>query len=235
MTGLLSALRGLAHRAGISVSILLVAAVAVAAVTVGPVYCTAAQSSILQDSVNRAPVTGRGFEVSQSGPVDALSGPIETVHPLLASYLGGARVAARVFTTPVGAAESTVQAAGQTVPLVYRSGVCRHLRFAAGRCPSAPNQVAVSSSLALLLHWHLGQRVAVPTWKHLEIAGIYQITPVATGASYWFDAGSRYFPYENEAGPKAAAPTVAGGPRWTPGCAPPAAGGPAATVAPRPA
>jgi hypothetical protein len=42
MTGLLAALRGLLHRAGISLNILLVAVVAVAAVSIGPAYYAAA-------------------------------------------------------------------------------------------------------------------------------------------------------------------------------------------------
>lgn len=205
MTGLLSALRGLAHRAGISLSILLVAVVAVAAVTVGPAYYAAAQSSILQDTVNQAGVAARGFEISQSGPVGAIGSVTMQVKSLLAHYLGGRAAAKRLFAGPVTAAETTVQAAGQTVPLVYRSGVCGHLRFTAGRCPAGPRQVAVSSSLAFLLHWHLGQRIAVPAWKQLTITGVYKITPAASGASYWFDAGSRYFPYENESGPNPSA------------------------------
>ena len=65
------------------------------------------------------------------------------------------------------AAETTVQAAGQTVPLVYRAGACAHLRFTSGRCPRSAREVAVSQSLAFLLHWHTGQRIAVPAWGHL--------------------------------------------------------------------
>jgi putative ABC transport system permease protein len=205
MTGLLSALRGLAHRAGISLSILLVALVAVAAVTIGPAYYTAAQSSILQDTVNQAQVTGRGLEVNQSGPAAAISMVTAVVQPALAGHLGGAAVLHRIFARPITAAETTVQAHGQTVPLVHRSGMCAHLRFAAGHCPSGADQVVVSRSLAFLFHWHLGQRIAVPTWKHLTITGVYRITAAEGGASYWFDAASRYFPYENQAGSSPAA------------------------------
>ena len=200
MTGLLSALRGLAHRAGVSVAILLVAVVAVAAVTVGPAYYTAAQSSILQDTVNQAGVAARGFEINQSGPADAIDTVTQRVESLLARDVGGQAAANRLFTRPVSAAETTVQAAGQTVPLVSRSGVCAHLRFSAGRCPTGPRQIAVSTSLAFVLHWHLGQSIAVPAWKRLVITGVYRITAAASQASYWFDAGTRYFPYENQSG-----------------------------------
>jgi hypothetical protein len=201
MTGLLAALRGLLHRAGISLTILLVAVVTVAAVTIGPAYYAAAQSSVLQDAVGQASALGRGVEVSQSGPVDAVAAVTQQAQGLMASYLGGEPTLVRLFAPPVTAAETTVQAGGQTVPLVYRSGVCAHLHFTSGHCPAAARQVAVSRSLAFLLHWHTGQRIAVPDWGHLVITGQYQITVAAASVSYWFDASSRYFPYETVYGP----------------------------------
>ncbi len=201
MTGLLAALRGLLHRAGISLNILVVAVVAVAAVSIGPAYYAAAQSSVVQDTVGAAPAAGRGLEVAQSGPVDAVSPLVEQVEGLLAQYLGRHANLARLFGPPVTAAETTVQAAGQTVPLVYRAGVCAHLRFTSGHCPRAARQVAVSQSLAFLLHWRTGQRIAVPTWGYLVITGQYQVTVTAASTRYWFDAASRYFPYETGYGP----------------------------------
>ncbi len=169
MTGLLAALRGLLHRGGISLNILLVAVVAVAAVSIGPAYYAAAQSSVLQDTVSQAPAAGRGLEVAQSGPVDAVNGVTAQTQTLLAHYLGGQAALTRLFGPPVMAAETTVQAGGQTIPLVYRSGVCARLRFTSGHCPRAAREVAISQSLAFLLHWHTGQRIAASTWGHLII------------------------------------------------------------------
>ena len=203
MTGLLAALRGLLHRAGISLNILLVAVVAVAAVTIGPAYYAAAQSSVVQDTVGVAGAPGRGLEITQSGPVDAVSGLVGQAGGGLAHYVGGRATLTRLFAPPVTAAETTVQANSQTVPLVYRSGVCGHLRFTSGHCPRAGRQVAVSTSTAYLMHWHTGQRIPVPTWGHLVITGQYQITLSGTGARYWFEAASRYFPYETSYGPNA--------------------------------
>ena len=59
----------------------------------------------------------------------------------------------------------------------------------------------MSTSLAFLLHWHTGQRLAVPAWGHLVITGQYQITVTGAGTRYWFDAANRYFPYETAYGP----------------------------------
>ena len=201
MTGLLAALRGLLHRAGISLNILLVAVVAVAAVTIGPAYFAAAQSSVVQDTVGAAAAPGRGVEISQSGPVDAVGGLVNETGARLAHYLGSRATLTRLFGPPVTAAETTVQVNNQTVPLVYRSGVCGHLRFTSGHCPSAARQVAVSTSTASLMHWHTGQSIPVPTWGHLDITGQYQVTVSGAAARYWFEAGSRYFPYETAFGP----------------------------------
>src|SRR6202034_4015402 len=120
---------------------------------------------------------------------------------LLAHYLGGVPALTRLFGPPVTAAETTVQAGGQTITVGYRSGVCAHLRFTPGDCPRAARQVAVSRSLASLLHCHTGQRIASSTWGHLVITGEYQITVTAGSTRYWFGAGSRYFPYEMAYGP----------------------------------
>ncbi len=201
MTGLLAALRGLLHRAGISLNILLVAVVAVAAVTIGPAYFAAAQSSVVQDTVGAAAAPGRGVEISQSGPVDAVDGLVNVAGARLAHFLGGRATLTRLFAAPVTAAETTAQVNSQTVPLVYRSGVCGHLRFTSGHCPSAARQVAVSTSTARLMHWHTGQSIPVPTWGHLVITGQYQVTVSGAAARYWFEAGSRYFPYETASGP----------------------------------
>ena len=91
MTGLLGALQGLLHRAGISLNILVVAVVAVAAVSIGPAYYAAAQSSVVQDTVGNAPAAGRGLEVAQSGPVNAVTQLAGQVHELLGQYLGSQR------------------------------------------------------------------------------------------------------------------------------------------------
>jgi putative ABC transport system permease protein len=203
MNGLVVALRGLAHRAGPSLSIFLVAAVAVAAVAIGPTYYAAAQSSILQDGVHQADTLGQGFEVTQSGPVaNTIESVDGTVQTELATSLGSDQEEMRIFTRPTDALEASVETADETVPLVWRSGVCAHLRFIAGRCPEGAQQVAVSSSLAFLNHWHLGRRITVQGWKPLVITAEYSITVSATAASYWFNAGTRYFPYETGTGSK---------------------------------
>ncbi len=207
MTGLMVVLRGLVHRAGASLSILLVATLAAAAVAIGPTYYAASQSSILQDSVRRALTIGRGFEITQSGAIIGTIGPvIGAVQSQLAFHLGGYGTETRIFAPPVAAVETTVVTHAETVPLVSRSGFCAHLKFAAGHCPEEAHQVAVSTSLAFTNHWHVGQRFTLADWKPLVITGEYKVSVPETIAPYWFNAGPRYFPYELAASYNPSAP-----------------------------
>jgi putative ABC transport system permease protein len=199
---LIVALRGLVHRAGASLSIVLVATVAVAAVAIGPTYYLAAQSSILQDGVRQADTLGRGFEVTSSGQVRGTIGETtQLVRTLLAHYIGGPAQERRLFTAPVEAIETTVVTGNETVPLVWRTAFCAHLKLSAGRCPGGLRQIVVSSSLAAINGWHVGQRVTVAGWPPFMITGVYTITVPETAAPYWFNAGTQYFPAEAE--PKA--------------------------------
>ena len=60
----------------------------------------------------------------------------------------------------------------------------------------------MSQSLAFLLHWHTGQRIAFPTWGHLVITGEYQITvPTAGSTRYWSGRAAVTFLYEMAYGP----------------------------------
>ena len=58
------------------------------------------------------------MEITQSGPVDAVDGLVNQARGRLAHYLGGGATLTRLFAPPVTAAETTVQANSQTVPLV---------------------------------------------------------------------------------------------------------------------
>jgi hypothetical protein len=105
MSQLRALMRGLAHRGGSTLMILTVALVAVAAVAAGPAYYDAARVSILQDTVGGAPVTGRGFEANETGPV---SSTLPSLQAAVQGQLGndlGAKAAARLFAAPVESIE----------------------------------------------------------------------------------------------------------------------------------
>ena len=170
-----------------------VAVVTVAAATAGPIYDAAARTSILHDTVGSADVLGQGYEVVQAGALSMGLGPVSAE---VAADLGRT---ARVFRSPVQALEGTAYDAAtqEDLGLVWRTGVCGHLRIS-GRCPSAVGEVIVSRSVASLNGWHTGQRVVFPTWGSLEVTGVYAAPPAAD--NYWFDRIGTYFPTEYPAG-----------------------------------
>ncbi len=189
-----------------------VAVVAVAAAAAGPTYYAAAQTSILRDSLDVAPVLGRGFEVVQtgsvSGTIDSLS---SDVGGLLADGFGasGGTTAGRVFQPPIEAIETTAfdPAEQQLMPLVWRSDVCAHL-VVTGSCAANPKQVIVSRSLAEAFRLRIGQQLTVPTWGALTVTGLYS---APAGGDYWFGRLGTYFPDEfPPGGPSARAPTSGG-------------------------
>ena len=193
MLRLTAPLRGLAHRGGTTLMILAVALVATAAAATGPIYYQAAKTSILRDTLSGAPVIGRGYEANETG---ALPGLLDQLAPLVQGQLTaalGSLSGRQVFAPPVYALETTVPYPRYlaSVPLVWRSGVCSQLRIT-GTCPAARNQVIVSSTLAALSRWHIGQHLSFPGWKSLTITGIYRLPDQYLG--YWFGRGAIYFP-----------------------------------------
>src|SRR4051794_35171638 len=195
--GVRTLVRALLHRLGTTVVILIVALCATAAATVGPTYYAAARHSILQDTLADASVVSRGFQAAQQGPV---KGSFERVSASVDNELdraiGGAAVAERLFQPPIGALETRAffSGSGENVPLVWRTSVCAHLRIQHGRCATARGEVAVSTSLAALNHWAVGQQLHPAGKPPLTITGVY-VPPEATG-DYWFARGTTYFPAE---------------------------------------
>ena len=192
MTRLASILRGMAQRGGTTLMILAVALVATAAAATGPIYYQAARTSILRGTVASATFIGRGYEANETGAVAGLLGQVA---PVTAGQLArslGPLAGRGLFAPPVYSVETTMPYPQYrtSVPLIWRSDVCAHLRLA-GRCPARRGQVLVSQRMAALSGWHAGQQVRFPGWPAFTITGIYRMPDQALG--YWFGRGSLYF------------------------------------------
>ena len=190
---LLPALRGLAQRGGTTVMILAVALVATAAAATGPIYYQAAGTSILRDTLATAPVTGRGYEANETGAVAGLLGQLTSVQQgQLVSSLGS--LAGRgLFAPPVYSVETALTFPQYTtsVPLVWRSAVCAHLRIN-GACPASQGQVIVSRDMAAVTGWRIGRQLRFPGYSALTITGLYRLPDQSL--DYWFGRGTTYFP-----------------------------------------
>ena len=197
MAAALTLLRGLAHRAGTTVVILLVALCASAAATIGPTYYEAAKTSILRDTLSSANVVGTGFEASKTGGVaGTLDAFRQQVDEVAARDLGSAGRLRRLFQPAIESLETTsfFSLHAETVPLAWRTGVCAHLRISAGRCFQAPNEVVASPSLLAANNWRVGQVVKADGRPPMRIVGRYDVPDSST--PYWFARGEVYFPVE---------------------------------------
>jgi putative ABC transport system permease protein len=184
MTGA-SWLRGLAQRAGTTTIIFVVALVAVAAAAAGPIYYSAARTSVLRDTIVSQPVTGRGYEVNETGSLTQLLGQLPPTQKQELDRALGGLAGQGLFGTPVYQLEGTLPLPlyNTSVPLIWRSGVCAHLKID-GKCPTATGQVVISQSSAKLTGWHLGQRLRLSGEMPLTVTGIYQVA--APNGDYWF-------------------------------------------------
>lgn len=182
--------RGLLARRGLTVLILLVAVIAVAAAATGPSYETAARRSILADDLHGAPPVGSVIEVSGRGSLGQVDSLVAVVDTTLAHQPAADLLRSRV----AGQEVSLSPGPGQTGVVAWRDGLCQHLLWAAGRCPAAAGELAVSAALARENHWAVGRQLPVLGTGH--VVGIYD--PVDPQGRYWASRG--YFPQESGAG-----------------------------------
>lgn len=184
-------LRGLWARRGVSVAVLLVAAVAAATAVAGPVYLHAGGDSITSATLAGAQPIGSEISVAAPAtslrgddPVQALVAQVEKIVPVRDRHL---------FAAPVLGLQAKVDLPGQNQSsmLAWRTDVCAHLQLTSGSCPSRPGEVLVSGDLAGKQHWHPGSQFSV-AGQRLRVIGIY--LPQATTDRYWGLYGDNYFP-----------------------------------------
>jgi putative ABC transport system permease protein len=191
MTGA-SWLRGLAQRAGTTVIIFVVALVATASAAAGPIYYQAARTSILRDTIATQPVSGRGYEVDETGALPQLLGQLPVAQQTQLNHALGGLAGRGLFGPPVYALSEAVPLPlyQASIGLVWRSGVCAHLRID-GRCPATAGQIVISRATARATHWHTGQRLKFGGVGTVTVTGVYQVPN--QNADYWFGNGSTYF------------------------------------------
>lgn len=202
MRQLIALLRGLVHRAGSSVMILIVASVAGAAAAAGPVYYESARTSILRDGLASAESLGHGYQATLTGPVAQILPELNTnVGGELRKQLGAPAVA-RMFQPPVESLEGggNDRAIADPFSLVWRTADCAHL-VVQGSCPITANQVMISKSDIPITGWHIGSRITGTGWPTLTVTGVYQAPRLTSG--YWLAQAALYFPLETPTNIKA--------------------------------
>lgn len=182
--------RGLRARAGASLAVLLVAAVAVATAVAGPVYLHAGGDSITRSTLSSAPVIGS--EVSVTGGDFSSSSGTAQVAQLQRSVLAATPAPARsLFAPPIlGLSDSVTPGPGRKGTLVWRGGECGHLRVTDGSCPTRAGDALVSTVAAATQGWRVGRRVALGEYT-LTVRGLYQ--PRDPASPFWGTYADSYF------------------------------------------
>ena len=191
--GVFTAVRALRSRVPTSLLIFVVAVIAVAGGTAGPTYYQAGQTSILRDTLAGAPVLGRGFEITETGPVSM------SFDPLVGEESVDLGSTAALFAPPVDARQAAAFYAPTKDSLLLASstGMCAHLHID-GACPRQAGQVVVEGQVAAAHGWRTGQSVDLDPWGSLTITGTYAAP--AANDPYWSNQLVTYFPAEYAAG-----------------------------------
>jgi hypothetical protein len=187
---LIALLRGIWHRRGLSAAILAVAVVAVAASAIGPIWYSAAATSLVRDTVATAPSSARFVDVTQiSDPFGprALGGAGAIEHRVKRGDQAwyAPTVRALEYGTAIGDG-------GQDTQIVWRDGFCRHLVLTQGRCPTAPGDVLVSTYTAHAYPMGTKTRAGVFGQRgqrapRLHVVGVYR--PRDVNEPYWAARG----------------------------------------------
>jgi putative ABC transport system permease protein len=171
----------------------LLAALVTACLVLAPLYTRALEQAAVRTSLRAAPVETSGLRLASSSSAE----PSIALAPHALVDLVP-REARGFFGDPVGSTSVSVrrmpllaQPGGR---LVARDGQCEHVRFTAGRCPTAAREIAVSADQARVHAQRVGDPLAVGEWDGavstleasprttLVIVGVYQ--PV--DGPYWF-------------------------------------------------
>lgn len=192
-------LRGIWYRRGRSVTVLLLAAVAVAAAVLAPGYSRAAQQSVLTGGLAAAPPGTTGLTLTAVGSAavaPTAHQPLPETRLLVDAAVARLPALAAVLAPAVAAVETdTMLDRGDAEPLAarlaWRDGVCERLVIT-GSCPAGGDEVLVSARSAEAYGLALGDRVTAaplgatagaPAWPRLVVVGVYE--PRQSADPYW--------------------------------------------------
>lgn len=195
-------LRGIAHRKGRSVLVLLLATVATTATVLAPAYSRAAQQSVLTDGLRGAPRGATDLVVTVADPGGDI-GTVDETKVAVNGAMAGQPQVRRYVDRGIGAAavETTLTATTGPVAarLAYRDNVCAYLTIT-GECPIDTGEVLVSDRSAQARHIRVGDRLRMHVGpagggKAVQPTVVGTYTPRDTAEPYWgnsvyFAAGS---------------------------------------------
>lgn len=182
--------RALRFHAGQMTALFLLSVLAVVAGTFGPLYGRAVEAAELRATLQQHSIDAEGLSITAGTGATSTDGLLPNGQ--LARFYGKPVTSARLPIS-VGAGATPIETS-----LVYRDGMCQHLRIVAGHCPSSPGEVIASTSSAKVLGVTVGTSMALNTAGvdnvdvskqrprvKLHVVGLY--LPFDARDSYWFD------------------------------------------------
>lgn len=173
--------------------LILLAALVTACSVMAPLYNRAVDQAMVAATLEKSTSSERGLRLSSgssSQPVLALSSTAlddlvpDTIREYFEPPIAGSSVTVRRMPL-LGEPEGR---------LVYRAGMCDHVRFVSGRCPARAREIAISAAQAKAYKQGVGASVALGEFDgsvsrpeaspraRMRITGIYEQAP----APYWF-------------------------------------------------
>jgi hypothetical protein len=193
-------LRALRWRAAASVATVLLSALTVLGVVLGPLWTHAGSESVLRDGLSTAPRDQNSATVSAHGqPGQALLDAVPTV-------------SMRHYGRPVHG--MTLQALLRlpgayehySTPLYWRDDVCRHVQILTGRCPTKAGEVLVHRFLATALPARPGTALSADVQGELSNAPALPASVTVVGSyvqrdptsDYWVGESAYFVSYAGE-------------------------------------
>ncbi len=200
MTQLRLLLRAMRWRAGAVVSLLVVATIAVMAATAGPLYFGTALGSVLHSTLESGSAQVNGITVIPqvySGARPLRQSAARDVTQA-GSYGLDHWYLPPVTTLDLGTETPKASPYGKyyQADLLARTGVCAHLKFISGSCPTAKDEVAITARSARILGVAVGSAIPLLGLNSSAPASVRVSGVVAvSGRSnpYWF--GENYFTF----------------------------------------
>src|SRR3954465_2949835 len=151
-------LPALRYRRAQTLVVVVLAALVTTCLVLAPLYTRALEQAMIRTMLLGAPAEQTGLRLgstSSAAPQAALTP--DALEQLLPEALRG-YVGPPVVSTGVDVRRMPLfaQPGGR---LLYRAGMCEHVRFAQGRCPSSRSEVAVSAEQAKAYETPLGSAI----------------------------------------------------------------------------
>lgn len=165
----------------------LVAALAIAAAAVGPMFVESANKSVFSSTLSAAPPGEPDLDIISTGTLPQMSQMTSTADH--AVRLSKGLLAKPILSADVGVNFKT-KSQGWATDVLARTDICAHVKIVSGSCPRSTGQVAMSRRSSRAAGVRLGERISFKSpfgaSTQVTVTGIY-LQPATVDDAYWED------------------------------------------------